>query len=343
MAAAAVSPAPPKAVVRPPRERVSSWPLVDRLFYALCWISGLALCAIALWIVLYMLVKGVSYLKPSLLTSSPVSGSIQQTSNGGFLDPIEGTLLVTAVGTLIAAPLGVAIAVWLTEYARPSWLARAVDSAIEMLAGVPSIVLALFGLIFFSQGFLTFVSQGAASGALGQSFIAAGAVMALIALPLIVAATREGLEALPPRIREASFALGKTKATTSRYVLLPAIKPSIAAGVVLGMGRIIGDTAIITVLLGGSAQLTEPVGHTPVWGLLRGTGSTLTSYVYYNSPAGEGNAHEKAYAAAFVLLLMVLALNFLVTRLTVTGERGPAAASRLRMKLAESFAGRRWS
>jgi phosphate transport system permease protein len=141
-------------------------------------------------------------------------------------------------------------------------------------------------------------------------------MMSLIALPLIFGATREGLEQLPPRMREASFALGKTRATTSRYVLLPAIKPSIAAGTVLGMGRIIGDTAIVTVLLGGAAQLTEPVGHLPVWNVLRGTGSTLTSYIYYNSPSGEGNAHEKAYAAAFVLLLMVVFLNWIVTRLT---------------------------
>ena len=95
------------------------------------------------------------------------------------------------------------------------------------------------------------------------------------------------------------------------------------------MGRIIGDTAIIQLLLGGNAQLTEPVGHAPVLGLLRGTGSTLTSYVYYNSPSGEGNAHEKAYAAAFVLLLMVLGLNWVVTRLTRTGPTGPARAARV--------------
>jgi phosphate transport system permease protein len=316
MAGAAASPMPPTAVVRPPRERISAWPAVDRACYALCWISGIGLCLIAAWIVLFMLLKGVTYLKPSLLWTSPQAGSIVQTQNGGFLDPIEGTFLVTAIGTLIAAPLGVGIAVWLTEYARPRALARAVDSTIEMLAGIPSIVLALFGLLIFSQGFLGFLSQGAAKGSLAQSFFIAGIVMSLIALPLVVGATREGLNQLPARMREASFALGKSRATTSRYVLLPAIKPSIAGGVVLGMGRIVGDTAIITVLLGGSAQLTEPAGHVPVLGLLRGTGSTLTTYVYYNSPAGEGNAHEKAYAAAFVLLMIVLALNAVVTRLT---------------------------
>jgi phosphate transport system permease protein len=319
--AAAATPVPPAAVVRPPRERVSSWPLVDRLFYGLCWASGIALCLIAAWIVIYMLLKGISVMKPSLLWTSPVGGAIHQTGNGGFLDPIEGTFLVTAIGTLIAAPLGVGIATWLTEYAQPRALARTVDSAVEMLAGVPSVVLALFGLSIFSPGFLAFLSQRTSGGALGQSFLVAGIAMSLIALPLVVGATREGLQQLPPRMCEASLALGKTRATTSRYVLLPAIKPSIAGGVVLGMGRIIGDTAIITILLGGSAQLTEPVGHTPGWGLLRGTGSTLTSYIFYNSPAGEGNAHEKAYAAAFVLLLLVLALNALVTRVT-SGQPG---------------------
>ncbi len=103
--------------------------------------------------------------------------------------------------------------------------------------------------------------------------------MALLALPLVVAATREALSQLPPRMREASYALGKTRATTIRYVLLPSIRPSIASGMVLGMGRIIGDTAVITMLLGASLR-TEPASGGPVIGLLRGTGSTLTSYVF---------------------------------------------------------------
>jgi phosphate transport system permease protein len=142
--------------------------------------------------------------------------------------------------------------------------------------------------------------------------------MSAIALPLIVGSTYESLQQLPDRLREASYALGKTRATTIRRVLLPAVRPGIASGIVLGMGRIIGDTAIITILLGATLR-NEPVGGTPIVGALRGTGSTLTSYIFNNSPAGEGNSHEKAYAAAFVLLLMVLGLNALVTRLTQGG------------------------
>ena len=110
-------------------------------------------------------------------------------------------------------------------------------------------------------------------------------------------------------MREASYALGKTKAATIRRVLLPAARPGIATGTALGMGRIAGDTAIVVILLGASLQLTGAGGLEP-FDTLRGTGSTLTSYVFVNSPAGEGNAPEKAYAAAFVLLVIVVALNF---------------------------------
>lgn len=321
MTAAQPATAPaPSTISRPGRSRVSSWPLVDRAGYALCWATGVGLCLIAAWIVLYMLLKGASYLRLSELVQSPAP-SLHQTQSGGFSDPIVGTLMVTAMGTVLAAPTGVALASWLVEYARPAGLARAVDSALEMLAGVPSVVLALFGLLVFSQGFLGFLSQHAENGAVtGQSFLTAGAVMSLLALPLVVSCTREALAQLPDRLREASYALGKTRATTIRRVLLPAVRPSIASGVVLGMGRIIGDTAIITLILGATLK-NEPVGGTPILGALRGTGSTLTSYVYNNSPAGEGNSHEKAYAAAFVLLMIVLALNALVTRLTAGSAR----------------------
>jgi phosphate transport system permease protein len=315
-----LAPAPPSGstIARAPRERTASWPLVDRIGYWLCWMVGIGLCLIALAIVLFMLAKGISYLRPSLLVQSPSASQIQSQS-GGFLDPIEGTLIVAALGTVIAAPLGVAIAAWLSEYARPAWLARTVESALEIIAGAPSVVLALFGLLIFAQSFLGFLSQRAAGGAVyGRSFFAAGAIMALLALPLIVGATREGLAQLPDRLREASFALGRTRATTIRRVLLPAIRPDIATGTVLGMGRIIGDTAIIRILL-GAALTIQPVGHVPLIGALRGTGSTLTSYVYENSPAGEGNAPQKAYAAAFVLLLIVLLLNGIVTWLTNRG------------------------
>jgi phosphate transport system permease protein len=311
---------PPEKPRSKPRDSISSWPWTDRIAYLLCWAAGIALCAIAAWIVLYMAIKGVSYLKPSLLVRSPV-GSPDQSGSGGFLDPIEGTFLVTAIGIVVAAPLGVAVAVWLSEYARPAGLARAVESGVETIAGTPSVVLAIFGLLVFSKSFLAFLSQTSAGGAVfGRSFLTAGLIMSLLAIPLIVGSTREALAQVPAHVREASYALGKTKATTIRRVLLPSVRPSIASGITLGMGRIIGDTAIIVILLGASLRL-EGAGGAPILSILRGTGSTLTSYVKENSPAGEGNAPQKAYAAAFVLLVIVIALNAIVMRLSRGGAR----------------------
>jgi phosphate transport system permease protein len=295
-----------------PRDSVRSWPLRDRIGYFCAWGAGLLLIAIAGSIVIYMAYRGAQYFDLSLFFESPNSET-DQSKSGGIKDPLIGTAMLLVMSTLIAAPLGVTIAVWLTEYGRPAGLARTVESAIEIVAGTPSIVLAMFGLILFQEwfGFLTFDAEGAV---LGRSFIAASAMMSLIALPLVVGATREALNAIPGHVREASYALGKTRAATIRRVLLPAARPGIGTGTALGMGRVAGDTAIVIVLLGSTLQITNG-GDGDVFGLLKGTGSTLTSYVYLNSPAGEGLAPEKAYFAAFVLMVLVIVLNFIVTRL----------------------------
>ena len=288
-----------------------SWGLRDKVGLTAAWGAGILLCLIAGAIVIYMLVRGTQYLKLDMLFTHPQAG-LDQSQTGGFLDPILGTFLLTVLGILIALPIGVGIAVWLTEYHKPSWLARAVESGVEIVAGTPSIVLAIFGLLVFTQGALGFLSFTAAGGEVfGRSFFAAGAMMSLIALPLVVGATRESLQAIPSHVREASYALGKDRISTIRRVLLPGARRGIATGATLGMGRIAGDTAIVVILLGATLQLA-PEGHAPLVGTLRGTGGTLTSYVYNNSPAGEGNAPEKAYAAAFVLLIVVILLNFAV-------------------------------
>jgi phosphate transport system permease protein len=292
-------------------ESTATWRRADRIALALCWAAGIALCAIAAAIVLYMLVKGVQTLRPSLLVDRPADGASQRNA-GGFFDPLVGTVLLTVMGTALAIPLGVAAALWIVEYGRPGWLARAVESGIEVVAGTPSIVLAIFGLALFSQtafGFLSFTAEG--NAVFGRSFLIAASMMSFIALPLVFGSTREALQAIPSSVREASYALGKTRWATIRRVLLPSIRPGIATGTALGMGRIAGDTAIVVILLGATLRL-DGVGTVPVLSTLRGTGSTLTSYVYNNSPAGEGNAYDKAYAAAFVLLLVVIALNFAV-------------------------------
>ena len=246
-----------------------SWSIGDKIGLASAWAAGILLCLIAASIVLYMLFRGLQYLSLSEIFSHPQAG-LDQSKSGGFLDPLEGTLALTVIATLIAAPVGVGIAVWLTEYGRPSWLARAVESGVEIVAGTPSIVLAIFGLLVFQQGFLSFLSYEATAGvAFGRSFVVAGTIMSLIALPLVVGASREALHSIPRHVREASYALGKDRISTIRRVLLPASRRGIGTGVALGMGRIVGDTAIVVILLGASCRRTPgrrarprlPPGH----------------------------------------------------------------------------------
>jgi phosphate transport system permease protein len=301
----------------PKRGRRSSpwtWRWSDRLVLVCAWGAGIGLCVIAAAIVLYMGYRGLQYLRPGLLFSRPQI-SASQSGSGGFLDPLLGTMLLTVIGIALALPLSVASAVWIAEYGRPSWLARVVESSIEIVAGTPDIVIALFGLAVFQLGVfapLSFTSEG--GGVYGRSFIAAGAMMSLLAIPPTFAATRDGLQAVPAHMREAAFALGKTRIATIRRVLLPSVRSNIATGATLGISRIIGDTAIVLLLLGDTLRI-ESQGSLPGVGVLRGTGSALTSYVYDNSPAGEGAAPQKAYAAAFVLLVFVLVLNLIVDRI----------------------------
>jgi phosphate transport system permease protein len=291
-----------------------SWRWGDRLMLVLAWAAGLGLCLIAASIVAYMGYRGIQYLRPALLFSRP-QASTTQAGSGGFLDPLLGTLLLTAIGLAFSLPLAVASAVWIAEYGRPTWLARVVESSIEIVAGTPDIVIALFGLAVFQLGLfapLSFTAEG--GGVYGRSFLAAGIMMSLLALPPAFTATRDGLLAVPAHVREAAFALGKTRIATIRRVLLPSVRSNIATGITLGISRIIGDTAIVLLLLGDTLRI-ETQGATPFVNVLRGTGSALTSFVYDNSPAGEGAAAQKAYAAAFVLLIFVLVLNLIVDRI----------------------------
>ena len=289
---------------RAARDSSSSWRLTDRIGLAFAWLLGLLVLVIAASIVIFLLVQGVRYITPQLIVSHPSAG-FTESQTGGFLDPLLGTLILAAMAMGIAYPVGVGVGVWLSEFGRPAALARVAESTIDMLAGSPSIVFALFGVLLFESSGLGFLSRTTENGIVyGRSFFAAAAMLSLVALPLVVANVREGLQSIPGHVREASYAVGKTKIATTRRVLLPAARPSLVTGAMLGVGRVIGDTAIIVLLLGAT---------------LRFNGGTLTSYVYANAPTGEANQPHKAYAAAFVLLLIVLGLNLAVD---VTVRRG---------------------
>ncbi len=288
----------------------SSWRLIDRLGLAVAWSFGLLFCAICGAIVIYLMIQGLRYLDPSFLWTNPRVGN-DQNETGGILAPLLGTLIVTTMAMLLATPIGVGVAVWLSEYARPRPLARVVESTVEMFAGAPSIVLALFGVIIFRASFLGFLTSKTDDVVYGKGFFPASAMLSLLALPLVVTSVREGLQAIPNHVREASYAVGKTKIATIRRVLLPAVRPDIITGSMIGAGHAIGDTAIIVFLL-GDTYLLQGVGGLPLLSVLRGTGSTLTAYIYSNAPTGDFNQPNKAFAAAFVLLVLVLVINVIV-------------------------------
>ncbi len=291
-----------------PRESHSAWRLSDRIGLAVAWALGLLFCAITVAIIAYFLVEGLQYVSIHVLTTNPKAG-YNQSETGGFLQPMLGTAILAAIAMAIALPAGIGIAVWLSEYGRPRALARVAESTIEMLAGAPTVVLALFGLLLFQTQLFGILSQVTQGVVLGLSFFAAGIMLSLVALPLIVANVREGLQAIPSHVREASYAVGKTKIATTRRILLPAARPNVITGAMLGVGRVIGDTAIVLILLGNTYTFAPASGFL---GLLRGEGTALTSYIYNNAPSGELNQPQKAYAAAFVLIVVVLALNLAV-------------------------------
>jgi phosphate transport system permease protein len=307
-AAPAGSPVAPPPPRKGAVEGSATWQLSDRVGLAICWFMGLLFCAIAVAIVGYLLVQGIKFLKPSMLVT-PAAAGFNEHETGGFSDAFFGTLIVAIMGIAIALPAGVGIAIWLVEYGRPATLARITESTIEAIAGIPSIVLALFGTVIFSSTALGFLSRTSEGVVFGRSFFAAATMLSLVALPLIVASTREGLNAIPQHVREASYAVGKTKIATTRRILLPTARPQVATGAMLGLGRIIGDTAIIVVLLGATQNFSPVEGAVFPFDYLRGAGTTLTNFVYEASPTGNLNQPQKAYAAAFVLLLMVLILN----------------------------------
>jgi phosphate transport system permease protein len=313
---AAPAPAEP-AVRRDPSS--AAWRLRDRVGLGFAWLLGLLFCAITCAIVIYLLVQGIKYVRPALFVTHPAAG-FSERETGGFLDPLIGTFLVGLMAMAIALPVGVGIGVWLSEFGRPFPLARMAESTIEMIAGTPSIVLALFGTLIFQSPALGFLSRSVGGVVFGRSFFAAATMLSFVALPLVVASVREGLQAIPGHVREASYAVGKTKAATTRRILLPAARPSVITGALLGFGRVIGDTAIIVILLGATLRF-DGVGSTPLLSTLRGTGGTLTTYIFQNAPTGEGNQPTKAYAAAFVLLMIVLALN---VGADVVGRKGKA-------------------
>jgi phosphate transport system permease protein len=287
------------------------------LAYVGLWCSGILTLLVCVGIVLFLAIRGAHALSWQFLFTDP-QPSMNEAMSGGILTPLIGTLLLTTLGIICALPWAGATAIYLAEYTGESRIIVVLHTGIDVLAGVPTIVYAIFGLAIFTLpqfAFLSTKAQVANAQAFGRSFLVAAFTMAMMVLPYVVKSMEEAIRAVPPTYREASYALGASRWSTVAWVIIPAARSGIITGLILGIGRIIGDTAIVWLCLGGSMTMggTQPWWLPQHWlSTLRHTGSTLTSYVYFSSPAGDGNAPGKAFGAGLILILIILALNAVV-------------------------------
>jgi phosphate transport system permease protein len=283
---------------------------IQVLGYILVWSCGLVAVAAVLWIIGYVLSQGLQVIDLEFLTTRPAGGV---SGEGGMSTTIVTTLYLVVLTIAIATPLGVGAAIYLVEYAGDAsreskliaWIVKAARSGVEILAGVPSIIFGLFG-------FALFVSYMK----LGFSLLSASLSGAALVLPTIIRTSEEALLTVPRSYREGSLSLGATKWHTIFNVVLPTAMPGIVTGIVLSVGRIIAETAIFWVTLGGSYHLPETIMN---------SGRTMALHVYML--ASETRAFDKAMGTASILILTIillnLAINIISRRLTarVTGKK----------------------
>lgn len=299
----------------------------NSLGYIYAWISVAMVVAVCLLIIFNVFYLSSDALSLDFLIKEP-NASALNTEAGGILTPMIGTMLLTIIGICIALPFSLATAIYLVFYARKGLFKALIKSAIDILAGVPTVVIALFALAIFTQpifGFLSTAIEGVegSNKAYGKSFLVAGITMAMMILPFVIKAMEEALKSVPHSYVEGALALGSSKWHTIYKVVLPSASQGIVTGTILGMGRIIGDTAIVWLALGGTLRMTglQPWWQPQNWmSTLKNTGSTLTSYIYYTSPAGEGNSYQVAFAASFVLIVIIILLNTITALLGNMGK-----------------------
>lgn len=267
--------------VRGERRRLRRHPL-SFLVRLLCRLAAAMTAFALMYLVGDILVKGVPHLKPELFALR------YTTDNQSMLPSLVNTLIITVLSLLVAVPLGVGGAVYLTEYARrDSRVVRLVRLTAETLSGIPSVIYGLFGMMCFVTAL-----------GLGLSLLSGALTLAVMVLPLILRTTEEALCAILDSYREGSFGLGAGKLRTVVRIVLPPAMPGILSGIVLSIGRIVGETAALLFTAGTVVKLPQS---------LLSSGRTLSLHMYVLS--GEGLHVGEAYATAVVLLLLVLGMN----------------------------------
>jgi len=250
-----------------------------------------------LLIILYVTVKGVKAVNWTFLTSvtSVLKGTV------GIAGNIVNTLMIIAITMLIATPVGVGSAIYLNEYAKPGKIVTIIEFATETLSGIPSIIFGLFGMMFFGEKLK-----------LGYSILSGSLTLAIMVLPLITRNTQEALKTVPDTYRNGAIGLGSGKWHMIRTILIPSAMPGIITGVILAIGRIVGESAAL-LFTAGSAKLL-PKGFEGLLLKPFQSGGTLTIQMYL-SATSEGD-FETAFGIAVILLLIVLGINMATKALT---------------------------
>ncbi len=235
------------------------------------------------FIIFFILEKGLPGISLSFLTTNPTDMG----RSGGIFPTLIGTIILPLLAIIIATPLGIFTSVYLSEYTKETKATRIIRFGTDCLAGIPSIIFGLFGYIFFVVT-LEF----------GWSILSGGLTLAVMILPTIIRTSEEAIRAVPKSYREVSFSLGATSWQTVKKVILPNALPGIVTGVMLSIGRAIGETAAVIFTAGSSLRIPSSIFD-----------STRTMAVHFYILAREGISAENAYSTAATLIIAVLMVN----------------------------------
>lgn len=242
-------------------------------------------------ILAYIFLKGIGSVNLTFLTTvtSTLKGTV------GIAGNIVNTLYIIVITLLIATPLGVGSAIYLNEYAKPGKLVRAIEFTTETLSGIPSIIFGLFGMMFFGTGL-----------GLGYSILTGALTLTLMVLPLITRNTQEALKTVPDSYRSGALGMGATKWYMIRTILLPSAMPGVVTGIILAIGRIVGESAALLFTAGSGYLL--PKGGMGILKKILESGGTLTIQLYLSMAKAE---YSTAFGIAVILLLIVLFINWI--------------------------------
>ncbi len=263
----------------------------DGLLYVLIYLASLITAMLLVGITAYVFIKGSGFLRWAFLTSvTSVTKGID-----GIAGNIVNTLYVVILTLLIVTPIGVGAAIWMNEYAGRNRFVRLVEFTTQTLAGIPSVIFGLFGMVFFGRTL-----------GLGYSILTGSLTLALMVLPLITRNTQEALRAVPESYRLGAVGMGATKWYMIHTILLPCAMPGIVTGVLLAAGRIVGESAALFLTAGSGYLLPDPGGG--ILHRMMESGGTLTVQLYLSMFKAR---YDVAFGIAAVLLCIVLAINLL--------------------------------